>query len=42
MYVFDTTLEPETSLVADNAYQRLVFRLPVAVMTAVSVTSAAC
>ena len=35
MYVFDTTLEPETSLGADNAYQRLVFRLPVAVMTAV-------
>ena len=35
MYVFDTTLEPETSLVADNAYQRLVFLLPVAVMTAV-------
>ena len=35
MYVFDTTLEPETSLGADKAYQRLVFRLPVAVMTAV-------
>ena len=35
MYVFDTTLEPETSLVANQAYQRLAFRLPEDVMTAV-------